>query len=1007
MNKKLQNKTIPTTQSKSIQNLHPNKKVTTAHTNGNLLNLAFNNSLQANIITTVSNGDLIMVNKAALKLLGYTKKALLAKSRSAIFDINDSNFKKMLKEISVEGQSNATVTGIKSSGKKFPCEISSAVFIGENGIEKAITTLFDLSQKISNQKKIDDKKEKIVADNIDLANAKQFKIDCKKEKKMTADIKRAKAKSDARLAENNAWIKYIAKTSYDVMWDWDIATNKIYVGDSLTEVFGFGLNKNTITYADFISGIPVDEVVEVENKLNEALQSVKKSWSDTFKILRKDGTIATTISRASIVRDENRQAIRLIGAIQDISRLQTLQQKLEDQISLKDKDSETFFLATKVSFDVIWDWDLETDQVFRGEGYEELFGYNFEKEKGNVADWSKHIHPDDREAVEQGIITARQSTDVSWEHTFRFIRQDGTVATVFDRANIFRHADGKAYRMIGALQDISRQKELEEKLAHEMSVNENLLEAINKNFKALAKSSDINLHQLAFNNVTQPNIISAAATGKIQQVNSATCKLLGYTKKELLSKNCSDVFDTKTSSYKKMLKHRMVEGYTSAFVNATKKNGKSFACEISSAVFLDEYAVEKVMNSFRPISQGISNIEKTQSKPIRSFDENKLDAPQKLVKESYLSEVKRREKLLKEYEDSFRLIFNLSSDILYDEDIKTKIIIVSDAFEKELGYTIDNHTLTMDEMFSYIHPEEKQSFQQEYERMLASQDTEWKYPFRFIRADQTVVFLLTSGIVLRDANGKAYRRIGYLQDLNKQRVTEENIEKEIMIREQQIEAATLDAKEQERSNIGKELHDNVNQLLGASKMYLEMAKRGGDNSEMYLNRSSQYTMTAIEEIRKLTKGLASDYIKNLGLIDSIDILVKDNMEMNDLKIFFTTDKFDEKTVDDQFKLNIYRIVQEQLNNILKHANANEMTISLSQNQYAISLIVSDDGVGFDTYKKSKGIGLGNIRSRAISYNGTADFISQPGQGCVLAVKFILAGNAHYKLINVPSGRYLS
>ena len=469
------NKKLPLKKSSSLnlQILHSTTNDNSAASNENLLNLAFDNSMLANIITVVGSGNILMVNNAAAKLLGYSKKALITKNRSDIFNIDDSNFKKMLKQRAEAGQSLATITAIKKTGKQFPCEISSALITGEDGIEKAISTLVDLSKKIKDQQIIDDKREEVVLNNIDLAKAKQFKIDSKKERVIAMNVKRAKRKSDAKLAEHNTWIKHISKTSYDVMWDWDIVTGKIYVGDSLTEVFGFGIQANTINFADFISALLAEDKKEVIVKLNQTLASDKKTWNDSFKIVRKDGSTSTTMIRASIVRDEQNKAIRLIGAIQDTTRLNMLQQNLDYQIILQKNASETFLLSTKVSFDMIWDWNLESDKVFRGEGAEELFGHNFIKDQGNVLEWSSHIHPDDKAAVEESLVKARESTDITWECSYRFFRADGTVADVFDRANIFRNEDGKAYRMIGALQDVSHRKELEDKLKHEIAINEN------------------------------------------------------------------------------------------------------------------------------------------------------------------------------------------------------------------------------------------------------------------------------------------------------------------------------------------------------------------------------------------------------------------------------------------------------------------------------------------------------------------------------------------------------
>jgi signal transduction histidine kinase len=246
---------------------------------------------------------------------------------------------------------------------------------------------------------------------------------------------------------------------------------------------------------------------------------------------------------------------------------------------------------------------------------------------------------------------------------------------------------------------------------------------------------------------------------------------------------------------------------------------------------------------------------------------------------------------------------------------------------------------------------------------------------------------MSSRIILRNNDGTAYRMIGSMQDVSKQKVLEEKLALEIKLKEKQIADAMQDAKDAERSDLGRELHDNVNQLLGASRLYLEMAKQGGPNSAMQISRSSEYTLNAIEEIRKLTKGLTTDSIKNLGLCNAIETLITDTMEVNTVKIRFSLDSFIENRVNDKFKLNVFRIVQEQLNNILKHAQAKKINISFSQNKKSIVLIIADDGVGFDAAIQRKGIGIDNIKSRALSFDGIADFDSQPGNGCILTVIF--------------------
>jgi two-component system sensor histidine kinase UhpB len=350
----------------------------------------------------------------------------------------------------------------------------------------------------------------------------------------------------------------------------------------------------------------------------------------------------------------------------------------------------------------------------------------------------------------------------------------------------------------------------------------------------------------------------------------------------------------------------------------------------------------------------------------------------------------KRGKMLAEYEKQFKLIFNSSSDILYDVDLVANEIILSDAYEKQFGYKLINNMATTEEWFSHIHPADKEEVIQDYQRLLTSKDAEWKYSFRFLRSDDSIANVLTRGIVLRNRAGNAYRGIGYMQDISKQKVLEEKLEQEIKLKEKQIAEAREEAKETARLDIGKELHDNVNQLLGASGLYLNMAKQGGEGSEIYLSRSSEYMHTAIEEIRKLTKGLTTGIINSLGICEAIYNVSQDAMEVAPVKISCALEVFIEDKMSDKFKLNIFRIVQEQLNNILKHSKATEATISLSQNEKFITLSISDNGVGFDTGKTQEGIGLANIKSRAASYNGTAYFLSRPAHGCVLTVNFPIA-----------------
>lgn len=281
--------------------------------------LAFDNAAQANIVSKVSNGKIILANAAACRLLGFSKKDVLTKCSEDIFDKKEQSFKKMLAERLIEGQSAALVTVIKKSGKSFFAQITSAVFF-EDGIEKSITTIADMTQNISEQKVIDDRKEKIVADNIEIAKSKQKNIDIQKEKLVAHDIAEAQVKSEASLIENNDWLKYIGNTSCNVICDWNILTGEIFIGENFEKLFGYPIRDHKGSSADKNNYIHPDDKDAFVDGLQKAITSNSPYWENIYRFIRADGSIANVFERANIIRKADGEACRIIGVMQDISR---------------------------------------------------------------------------------------------------------------------------------------------------------------------------------------------------------------------------------------------------------------------------------------------------------------------------------------------------------------------------------------------------------------------------------------------------------------------------------------------------------------------------------------------------------------------------------------------------------------------------------------------------------------------------------------------------------------
>lgn len=192
--------------------------------------------------------------------------------------------------------------------------------------------------------------------------------------------------------------------------------------------------------------------------------------------------------------------------------------------------------------------------------------------------------------------------------------------------------------------------------------------------------------------------------------------------------------------------------------------------------------------------------------------------------------------------------------------------------------------------------------------------------------------------------------------------------------------------EHERLVIGQELHDNVNQLLCSAKLHLDMVQVYKADNQKAKSVSTQLLKEAIEEIKKLSRGMVLQKLQKNTLLESVKTFIEDLRTVHRINIIFGVHHFNEDEISDHKKIYIYRILQEQFRNIIEHSRAKTVVMTLETDDRNIELIVDDDGIGFDTTQQVDGIGLINIRERARNLHGHCDIVTAPGKGCRLHVK---------------------
>jgi diguanylate cyclase (GGDEF)-like protein/PAS domain S-box-containing protein len=180
---------------------------------------------------------------------------------------------------------------------------------------------------------------------------------------------------------------------------------------------------------------------------------------------RKNGDVFSVEISTSIIEIGNRELI--IGIDRDITERKRNQEEIQQQsISLRQAE-ERFRLVSYATNDVVWDWDLLTSKIWRNQSMQRLFGLQPNQILPEDGWWETRIHPEEREKVVKSIHSAIENGENFWSKEYRYKHADGHYVYVFDRGYIIHNEEGKPIRMIGALMDITAQKQAEEVLRHE------------------------------------------------------------------------------------------------------------------------------------------------------------------------------------------------------------------------------------------------------------------------------------------------------------------------------------------------------------------------------------------------------------------------------------------------------------------------------------------------------------------------------------------------------------
>lgn len=995
----------------------------------------FENSIDG-IFITKKSGGILDANPSGCKMLQMTKEEICRVGRNGTVDISDPRLEVFLNERQQLGYAKGVVTHIRKDGSRFEAEVSSSTFKDVNGEDVNALIVRDITESKQYEKELFLQKNQL---NVIYNNV--------------ADI--------------------IFMVSKDVEGDFQFASiNKAFERAT-------GIPAEDIIGAKVKNIIPQESWPTIEGYYQQCVSSNQTiAWEETSQY---PSGLRIGIVTITPVFGFNGEDLHIVGSVKDITDTKLNETKIKEV-------NERFNYVSMATSDAIWDWDLTTNHIFWGEGFQTIFGYTKDDIVPTLEFRKQRIHPRDKERVMNGMFAVINSGDSIWEDSYRFLKADGDYAQVLNRGFVIRDEYGRAIRMVGAKRDISQSQyytDLEKLERNILAINEVGDKSLEEVLSIYLLGIEV-LHPTMICSILQlkgqqlyslaapslPEAYSNAINGSYIGENAGSCGTAAFTKKNVIVTDIEN--DPRWANYKSI---------------ALEYNLR--ACW-SHPIFNQK---EDVIATFAAYYQ--------QPKTPTTLEENTISRANNILKiilESY-----ERTQALKESSERYILATRATSDAIWDWDLNTGNIIWTESWQTIFGYDINNISKDISFLIDITHPDDVDRIRASYYRIVKSKETNWVEQHRLKKANGEYAYVISKGFVIRDQSGWAIRMVGATRDITKRKqeelrlkllesvITNTNdavliseaepldipgpqivfvneaftkmtgysaeevitktprilqgpksnrkeldrlkeclkrwesceatllnyrkdgsefwvninispvadetgwythwvaIQRDVtekVLEEQNLTKAIIKAQENERYEIGGELHDNVCQILTSSQLSLKMLKKVlGPKELIWYEKGTEAITLASREIRNLSHRLAPSFFNDTTLELAITTLVETfNIEEKyQIHILFD-DKFKALPTKQEFQINLYRIVQEQLKNIFKYAEASTIEIVGTIKNGKLKMEIIDNGLGFDTTQNYTGIGMANMKRRTELFLGKFEVISTVGKGCRIIIE---------------------
>lgn len=628
-----------------------------------------------------------------------------------------------------------------------------------------------------------------------------------------------------------------------------------------------------------------------------------------------------------------------------------------------DPGAERLALAIEGANDGLWDWDISANTVYYSPRWKAMLGYADDEISDDFDEWTRRIHPDDRERCLAAIQQHLNSPDGGYRLEHRLRHKDGSWRWILTRAASLRDASGRAYRIAGWHTDIT------ERRARESQV----------------KERERQYHEI-FESTSDGLILNDLKTGRVVEANPAACAMHGYTHKEFLGLHPTAFI---VPEYHMAFEHYMAAAREGRSFRThaidVRKDGSLLHVEVHGSTIA--YSGRTYMlGVVRDISERVRYYQELERRVGRRTQEltTLLDISQSVASTLELQPLLRtvldQLKTVVEYTGAAIIAEQGDTLALLDyrgpaREDEIEVLERSPDFQAVLRNFLDEREVRV---VGDVRGDEPgaAAFRRAAGAYL---DTE----FAFVRswmglpliAKERVIGMLN--IVHAEANYFTERHVALATAVAGQAaVALENA----WLYEQGKDLAALE----ERHRLARELHDSVSQALFAITLGTRTARtlleRDPGKAAEPLDYALSLAEAALAEMRALIFELRPESLESEGLIVALEKLATAARARHHIDVRMTL--VDEPTISLEAKQALYRIAQEALQNVVRHARATEVTVRLSQqDSEELSLDIRDNGIGFDPSLSFPGhLGLNSMRERVLRLGGVFTLESVPDEG---------------------------